>query len=438
MFKALTENTNRWSTPLLFLTFLNCFLFYLLSSILPIYLTESPAQGGLGWSKDQAFSLFGTYFALSYIAPLLGGIVSDLVLGNWWTTIVGFSLTLTGLGLCFFGINPQMLPLTLLLFAIGNGFIKVCLTSAVDSQRTEKPKSDTHNGYQVFYLATCLGFIVGHFTSHPLYLYFGFQGIVNLGYCLLFLMALVHLTKNNSGRDCHALFKGNAPINTTRSQSEPEGNLFHFFLVLGLGFLFFSLSTQLNTSMCVYVNNCVPREIVGRTVPALWISGIASLTMMFLVPILSNKWKKIESGLVLSGVLKQSFGFLLLGCSFGITATYARYFIHSLSVPLALSIIYIAHLGIFIADSHVRPTLWSAASRNVPYSYRSMAVALTYLCIGLGAKQGGILAGMVERKSFGYFFAFASISSIILSIVSYLIWQHISRKKRLLCEHPAS
>jgi POT family proton-dependent oligopeptide transporter len=67
--------------PILFFTEMwERFSFYLMIGILPQYLADSQ-KGGMGWSDEDAAVVVGTYTALVYFTPFIGGLLADRLLG---------------------------------------------------------------------------------------------------------------------------------------------------------------------------------------------------------------------------------------------------------------------------------------------------------------------------------------------------------------------
>src|SRR5262249_18145406 len=56
------------------------FSFYLMLGILPLYLSDSQ-KGGMGWSDAEAAVVVGSYIALVYFTPFIGGLIADRLLG---------------------------------------------------------------------------------------------------------------------------------------------------------------------------------------------------------------------------------------------------------------------------------------------------------------------------------------------------------------------
>ena len=51
--------------------------YYGLNSVLAIYLTNSVAEGGLGFSENSVGFLQSLVYALTYVVPILGGALAD-------------------------------------------------------------------------------------------------------------------------------------------------------------------------------------------------------------------------------------------------------------------------------------------------------------------------------------------------------------------------
>ena len=85
------ENHPKGLTTLFFTELWERFSFYGMRAILVLYLiSETDALNpGLGWTNQQAISLYGWYTALVYLACVPGGIIGDKVLNNKNAVLVG-------------------------------------------------------------------------------------------------------------------------------------------------------------------------------------------------------------------------------------------------------------------------------------------------------------------------------------------------------------
>src|SRR5437667_9470050 len=64
------------------------FSFYLMLGILPLYLSDSQ-KGGMGWNDSDMAVVVGSYTALVYFTPFIGGLIADRLLGCRKTVVIG-------------------------------------------------------------------------------------------------------------------------------------------------------------------------------------------------------------------------------------------------------------------------------------------------------------------------------------------------------------
>ena len=64
------------------------FSYYGMRALLILFLIAKMDDGGWGWSRAEAMSLFGWYVMLVYFLPLLGGWIADNKWGHVKTIIV--------------------------------------------------------------------------------------------------------------------------------------------------------------------------------------------------------------------------------------------------------------------------------------------------------------------------------------------------------------
>ena len=100
------------------------FGYYLMIGIFTLYLKDSVA--GFNMDEKESASLYGTFIALVFFTPFLGGLIADRYLGYRRSIILGGLLM--GIGYCMMGIHSKsILYLSMTLVIIGNGFLLVLL-----------------------------------------------------------------------------------------------------------------------------------------------------------------------------------------------------------------------------------------------------------------------------------------------------------------------
>lgn len=142
------------------------FGFYLMLGIFFLYMTDTQ-RGGMAMDRKEASDIFGTFIALVYLTPFVGGLIADRVLGYRVSITLGGILM--GIGYCGLAI-PGMTAfyVSLLLIIIGNGFFKPNISTILGNVYNDpeyKPLKDS--GYNIFYMGINIGaFICNFFGSY--------------------------------------------------------------------------------------------------------------------------------------------------------------------------------------------------------------------------------------------------------------------------------
>lgn len=158
--------------PFLFLTEMwERFGYYLMIGIFFLFMTDTE-KGGLAMSKRDASDIYGTFIALVYLTPFIGGLLADKLLGYRVSITIGG--TLMGLGYCglgYMGMTGSGMDVffaSLLLMIIGNGFFKPNITTLLGALYNEdryRERKDT--GFSIFYMGINIGaFICNFFAAY--------------------------------------------------------------------------------------------------------------------------------------------------------------------------------------------------------------------------------------------------------------------------------
>ncbi len=152
--------------PFLFLTEMwERFGYYLMIGIFLLYMTDAQ-KGGLSMERANASDIFGTFIALVYLTPFLGGLLADRLLGYRRSIIIGGILMGTGYLLLAFSNNMLSFYTALGVMILGNGFFKpnisVLLGNLYNDDRYRTLK-DT--GYNIFYMGINIGAFVCNFFA---------------------------------------------------------------------------------------------------------------------------------------------------------------------------------------------------------------------------------------------------------------------------------
>jgi POT family proton-dependent oligopeptide transporter len=140
------------------------FAYYLMVGILLLYLIDDKT-GGKGMTERMGADVVGSFIALVYLTPFIGGLIADRYLGYIKSIFLGGSLMALG----YFGLALQgntALYVSLLLIIVGNGFFKPNISTILGNiynREDLKPLKD--NAYNIFYMGINIGALVCNFVA---------------------------------------------------------------------------------------------------------------------------------------------------------------------------------------------------------------------------------------------------------------------------------
>ncbi|MFZ9694241.1 MAG: peptide MFS transporter [Chitinophagaceae bacterium] len=147
------------------------FGYYLMIGIFTLYLKDSAE--GFNMDEKESASLYGTFIALVFFTPFLGGLIADRYLGYRRSIILGGIFM--GLGYCLMGIHSEaMLYTAMSLVIIGNGFFKPNISTLLGNvYSTPEHVHQKDEGYNIFYMGINVGAFVCNFFGAALYTMIG-------------------------------------------------------------------------------------------------------------------------------------------------------------------------------------------------------------------------------------------------------------------------
>ena len=192
------------------------FGYYLMIGIFTLYMIDPKtgnAFGGLGLSTAESASIYGSFIALVYLTPFIGGIIADQYLGYRRCIVMGGLLMAAGyIGLGLLNGTAGFYT-SLGLIILGNGFFKPNISTLVGRLYPEaSPLKDA--GFNIFYMGINIGAFVCNFVAAILRNRYGWgwafaaAGIGMLIGVAIFLTGQRHLTQASDRGDGSAVDKG--------------------------------------------------------------------------------------------------------------------------------------------------------------------------------------------------------------------------------------
>lgn len=147
------------------------FGYYLMIGIFTLYLEDAVA--GFNMNVKESASLYGTFIALVFFTPFLGGLIADRYLGYQKSIILGGLLM--GAGYCLMSVHSlSMLYIAMTLVIVGNGFFKPNISTLLGNvYSTPKHNAQKDEGYNIFYMGINLGAFICNFFGAALYITIG-------------------------------------------------------------------------------------------------------------------------------------------------------------------------------------------------------------------------------------------------------------------------
>ncbi|MGI5221341.1 peptide MFS transporter [Nocardia sp. CA-290969] len=425
------------------------FSFYGMLTILGYYLYYETTEGGLGLDQDAAVGLVGAYGGLVYLCTVLGGWVSDRLIGMERTVFYGGVVVMAG------HIALALLPglagvgVGLVLVALGSGALK---SNASALLGTLYPKGDARvdGGFTLFYLGINLGAFTGPLLTGLLQREWGFHagfGAAAVGMALGLIQYVVFRRNlGTAGREVPdplprkalgplagvllaailvivgVLVTGLVTIDnlpdvttalivvaalvyfavllTSRRVTRVERSRVWAFLPLFVAnVVFWALFQQIFTVLAVYSDERMDWNIFGWTAPSNWIGSVEPVWIIALSPLFALLWTRLGDRAPSTprkfalGVMGMGAAFLLFVPMAGSTGK---------AVP-ALAVLFI--MAVFaVSELLISPIGLAVTTQLAPEHFRAQMMALYFLSVALGTTLSGVLARFYsEDAEFAYF-----------------------------------
>jgi proton-dependent oligopeptide transporter, POT family len=140
------------------------FAYYLMVGILLLYMIDTKT-GGKGFDEKVGADIVGSFIALVYLTPFIGGLIADRYLGYINSIFLGGSLMAAGY-LCMSIPGNTAMFISLTLVIVGNGFFKPNISTLLGNiynREDLKPLKD--NAYNIFYMGINIGAFVCNFVA---------------------------------------------------------------------------------------------------------------------------------------------------------------------------------------------------------------------------------------------------------------------------------
>lgn len=419
------------------------FCYYGMRTLLTLYLVKSLFKG-----DAEAAVIYGAYTGLVYAAPVLGGRMADRFLGYRYAIILGAILMSIG-EFMILGGTEQWLLIGMGAIIIGNGYFKANISTIVGKlYRENDPRRDS--GFTIFYIGINVGALLA--TSVVAYVgeVYGFdKGFALAGFGMILGLLIFWFGRQRyaeaQGLDiteagkkkiagpfnyvhlitlislalipaCYILISKNEILQylllalfflvsyTLISAGAKEGKIWRdrmiaLVIFILINIVFWAFFEQAGTSLTLFADRNVDREIFGWVMPASMTQFFNPLFIVIFGSIFSVMWVKLSKmGKNPSIPMKFAFGILQLGLGFLVTLI-GLSVAEGFEVPLlTLVFLYLLHTT---GELFLSPIGLSMVTKLAPAVISGTAMGGWFLSYAIGNFLGGQIATLTGTHGGG-------------------------------------
>jgi POT family proton-dependent oligopeptide transporter len=410
------------------------FSYYGMRALLVYYMTKQ-----LLMEQGHSSLVYGTYTALAYFTPLIGGIIADRALGKKRAIIIGGSVMALG---HFMMTAEPLFYVALATIAIGNGLFLPSLPSQIgDLYERGDPRAG--RAYNVYYVGVNIGGFLAPLICGTLgevigwHWGFGAAGVGMLTGLAIYLFGQRHLPQQQKpsiagrlgggaeplGSGAQQRLGGEAEREALRPRVEPtavrsEGMARDTVLLLfGLGVavtVFRSAYEQIGNTVALWADSGVDKQAGHFSIPMTWFISINPLCVMLITPLLLAWWRRREAaGWSEAPTQRMATGALIVGASYLMLA--------ALSWSAGDASVHWLWFAFFfvvltLGELFILPTGLGLFARLAPRKFGATTVASWFLATFAGSLSAGLVGSLWTRMSHPAFFALLTAICVLAAI----------------------
>jgi len=428
--------------------------YYGMRALLVLFMTLSLQEGGLGITVAMAGAIYGLYTGFVYLMGLPGGWIADRLIGGqkaiWYGGII---IMLGHISLAI--PSDETFFLGLILVVLGTGLLKPNITAAV-GQLYDRDDARMESGYALYYMGINLGSIGGYLICGWLYEADAFGphwafGAAAIGMALGLIQfkltrgnlrgvgaapiaPLSHAGRRNAWAVIAVVLAGVAALTVAAmtgavtlnpgaiAEYSAIGFTVLFFLFFGKIFFFGALDLsekkkmlallivcaasacfwsgfeQAGSSLNLFAQQLVDRQIGEFTIPTAWFQFVNPLFIIILSPFFAALWINLGKRMVTPGFgLKAGVGIVIMASGFIVMYFAAQIAASGLEVaPYWLVATYFLHT---VGELCLSPIALAAVSRLSPARFAGQMMGVFVLTYSIGNIIAGLLAGSFDPNN---------------------------------------
>ncbi|HBG5847550.1 TPA: peptide MFS transporter [Clostridioides difficile] len=384
--------------------------YYSAKFLIYIFLTTAVINGGLGIDKGQAAIMQANLVAFTYLAPIIGGYISDRWIGARYTIPIGMLIMGIGYYLGSIATTVSMVNAMIILVSIGTAFFKGNV-SAVNGQLFDN-QEELDTAFSVQYSFVNIGSFIGTTAVGILYAKtFAKNGVLGFSQCffiaaVLCVIGAIWFTYGwrflgNAGK--RPFKEGVVAEKVEEKDKSPltsmdKKRIWAIILISFFSVIFWVFWYLTYLAVYDYGAAFVDMTIGGFDIPLAWFDSLNALVCIVLGPVLGALWFKLASRPQgdMSLFKKTGLGLIFLGLAFLMLV--GAEFSRGVGAPetAKASIIWIIMFGILLSFGEM---LFSPLGNSFVSKYAPKKL--------LGVLMGvWTFATFIAGQGYGYIYAF--------------------------------
>jgi POT family proton-dependent oligopeptide transporter len=458
------------------------FSYYGMRALLILFMTESVANGGLGFETGVAGAVYGLYTSMVYMTSLPGGWVADRLIGQRRAVLIGGIVIACGhFSMAFPSLTTFYLGLALIV--VGTGLLKG--NAAVIVGALYGPQDHRRDaGFSIYYMGINLGAFVAPlvcgYLGQRVNWHIGF-GAAGIG-MVLGLVQYVAGAKYLGDAGLHpapaespaaaarlrtraqiggavtllaivalalGMYSGALPI-TAKQVADAAGYFLVVLVVVFFAWLFFagtwtpserkrlyaigvlfvasvvfwSEFEQAGSTLNLFGDRDTRTSVLGWDFPSSYFQSLQPLFIITLAPVFAWLWVRLGTREP-SSPAKFGIGLLFVGAGFAILVVAAGLSANGVKVaPWWLVVTYLLHT---FGELSLSPVGLSATTKLAPARVAGLMMGVFYLAISVGNFIGGRLASLYGSMPLPNLFGAIAAVGLAAGLVMFALTPPIKR-----------
>ena len=411
------------------------FSYYGMRALLVLYLTTSLLNGGLGFTESDASLLYGIFTGMVYFTPMIGGWLADNYIGQRRSITIGAIIMMLGQLCLFYESSLFFLYLGLTFLVIGNGFFKPNISVLVGNLY-EQNDIRRDSAYTIFYMGINVGALIAPLLTGWIATVYGYRYGFLVAGIGMFLGLLVYqfLGKRFLGDLCMLPQKAQLKEDGgEKTLTEAEKDRIKVIFVFALfSVFFFAGFEQAGSSMTLYTDRYIDRNVAGFEIPTAWFQSVNPLFIVLIAPLLTSVWNMLAARKQEPDIpIKMAMGMILLGVGFLFLmgAVWQRGGdVADEGVKANILFMILAYFFHTLGELCLSPIGLSMVSKLSPVRLASIMMGVWFLSSFFANSIGGYLASFFSKLGAGSIFTFIAIFSIIMGLVLLCLRKWLLKK----------